>query len=242
MSAAAPRLSLVVPTLNEAEGIESFLRTLLAVTDRMGGVEVLVMDDRSGDGTAELAGAVLGKSERTRGEVVVREGPPGLGRSVVEGWQKAQGEVLGVIDADLSHPPSLLPDLLAEIDGGADVAVATRYMPGGGTEGWPLERRVASRFAGGLARALLVGARDPLSGYLVLRREVIDGVELDPTGWKIGLEVLVRGRWSVLGEVPFVFRDRAAGQSKFGAGAVRDFLHHLARLRVDMTRAGRLRR
>ena len=88
-----------------------------------------------------------------------------------------------------------------------------RQAPGGGTEGWPLQRRLISRFASGLARSL-VEANDPLSGFFLMRREVIDGVELDPCGWKIALEVLVRGRYDRVAEVPFVFRDRAYGSSK----------------------------
>lgn len=234
----APRLSLVIPTLNEAAGIVAFLDALLAVTAGMGEVEVLVVDDASGDGTAALARERLGDA----GRVIERRGPRSLAWSVIEGWERARGAVLGVMDADLSHPPELLPRLLGEIEaGGVDVALASRYARGGGTEGWPRRRQLTSRFASSLARSL-VSVQDPLSGYLLFRREVIEGVALHPIGWKIALEVLVRGRYAGVAEVPFVFRDRAYGASKLCSRVVLDYLRHLGRLRLHMLRKGRLRR
>lgn len=236
---AAPRLSLVVPTLNEATAIEGFLEAVLPVLARLG-AELIIVDDRSADGTAALAARRLEPSGVAH-RVIVREGPPSLGLSVIEGWRAARAPVLGVMDADLSHPPELLPGLLEQVEGGAEVAFATRYMPGGGTEGWPLPRRTASRVASGLARTL-VRARDPLSGFFLLRREVIEGVALSPRGWKIGLEVLCRGRWERLAEVPYVFRDRFQGKSKFTRRVVLDYLIHLARLHRDRLQEGRFGR
>ena len=231
-------LSLVVPTLNEAQGIVAFLDEVLAVTAGLGSVEVIVVDDASEDGTADLARDRLG----SKGRVIERSGPRSLALSVVDGWRAAKGAVLGLMDADLSHPPELIPAMLAEIEErGADVAVATRYVAGGGTEGWPWRRRLVSRVASGMARTL-VHARDPLSGFVFMRREVIEGIELDPVGWKITLEVLVRGRFDRVGEVPFVFRDRAYGESKLHSGIMIDYIRHLARLRLHLLSKGRLRR
>ncbi|MCO5168969.1 MAG: polyprenol monophosphomannose synthase [Planctomycetes bacterium] len=230
-----PTLRLVVPTLREAHGIEAFLAALLPVARALG-AEVVVVDDRSEDGTADLARAAvarLGAADLAR--VVVRAGPRGLSASVLEGWAGATAPLLGVMDADLSHPPDLLPRLVEEVEAGADVAIASRYVPGGGVEGWPLRRRVVSRAASLLGRTV-VTARDPLSGFFVLRREVIEGVALRPRGWKIALEVLARGRVARVAQVPFVFRDRAWGRSKFGPRAVVDFLAHLARLHADRLR------
>lgn len=234
-----PRLSLVVPTLNEAVAIEGFLAAVLPVLGPLE-AELILVDDRSADGTAALAARRL-EASAVPHRIIVREGPPSLGLSVIEGWRQARAPVLGVMDADLSHPPELLPELLREVEAGAEVAFATRYMDGGGTEGWPWPRRTASRVASGLARTL-VRARDPLSGFFLLRREVLDGVELSPRGWKIGLEVLCRGRWDRLAEVPYVFRDRFQGKSKFGRRVVLDYLIHVARLHRDRLREGRLGR
>ena len=234
-----PRLSLVVPTLNEAVAIGGFLDAVLPVLAGLD-AELIIVDDRSRDGTADLARARL-EQGRVLHQVIERDAPPSLALSVLEGWRAARGRVLGVMDADLSHPPELLPRLLEQVEAGADVALATRYMPGGGTEGWPWPRRAASRFASGLARTL-VRARDPLSGFFLLRPGVIEGVELSPRGWKIALEVLCRGRWDRLVEVPYVFRDRFQGKSKFSRRIAADYLLHLARLHRDRLREGRLGR
>jgi len=233
----APRLTLVVPTLDEAAGIERFLAELLPVAARLA-AEVIVVDDGSADGTADLARRALPAEGPHR--VVVRRGPPSLSLAVIEGWRRAAGPVVGVMDADLSHPPALLPRLLAEVEGGADMALATRYAPGGGVEGWGLLRRVASRAASGAARTL-VSARDPLSGFFLVRGAALEGVELDPRGWKIALEVLWRAE-PRLAEVPFTFRDRVRGRSKFGLRAVLDYLVHLGRLQRDRVAGRQLRR
>ena len=230
MSDAALRLSVVVPTLEEAAVIGDFLERLLPIADQLG-AEVLLVDDRSQDGTAELARSRIGD----QGRVIVRTGPPSLARAVLEGWWEARAPVVAVIDADLSHPPELLPRLLDAVEAGADVAVATRYMPGGGVYGWPFIRRLASRSASVLARTL-TPARDPLSGFLLVRKSVLKDVGLDPRGWKIGLEVLARTRATRIAEVPYVFRDRTQGKSKFGHRAVTDYFWHLARLHRDRWR------
>ena len=234
----APRLSLIVPTLNEAEGIVSFLDEVLAVTEPVGGIEVVIVDDASRDGTSELARERIGD----QGRVIVRTQNPGLSASVIDGWEQSRGQVLGVMDADLSHPPQLIPRMLAAIEqGGADIALGSRYVPGGGTEGWPWRRRLTSGVASGLARTL-VSVHDPMSGFIFLRRQVIDGVELDPIGWKIALDVLVRGRYRRVDEVPFVFRDRTLGDSKLSGRVIREYLQHLVRLRAHLLKKGRLRR
>lgn len=235
-SARAVTLGLVVPTLREAHGIDAFLTALVPVAREVG-AEVLVVDDRSEDDTAGVARAAvarLGAEGIVR--VVVRDGPRGLSAAVLDGWAQLRAPLLGVMDADLSHPPDLLPRLVDELlSGRADVAIASRYVPGGGVEGWPLRRRLVSRAASLLARPL-VAARDPLSGFFVLRRELLEGVRLRPRGWKIALEVLARTRPTRLAQVPFVFRDRAWGRSKFGPRAVVDYLLHLARLHADRLR------
>ncbi len=232
-----PSLRLVVPTLREAYGVDAFLAALLPVAREVG-AEVVVVDDDSEDGTATVARAAITRLEADDiARVVVRRGPRGLSAAVLEGWRGARAPLLGVMDADLSHPPGLLPRLLDEVRGGADVAIASRYVPGGGVEGWPLRRRLVSRAASLVGRTL-VAARDPLSGFFVVRRDLVEGVALRPRGWKIALEVLARGRPARVAQVPFVFRDRAWGRSKFGPRAVVDFLLHVARLHADRVRRG----
>lgn len=225
------QLTVVVPTYREAAGITGFLERLLAALERSGRTfEVIVVDDASPDGTADLADAAL--PERL-GRVLRRQGPRSLSRSVLDGFGAARGECLAVMDADGSHPPELLERLLAEVQDGADVAWASRTTQDGSAPGLSWVRQLVSGLAGSLV-AGLTPVSDPTSGFFLLRREVIEGVTLDPIGWKIGLEVLCRGRASKVAEVPFRFEERAAGRSKFGLGPTLDYLRHLLRLRADV--------
>ena len=212
-------VSLVIPTYNEREVVGTLLeRVFAALKDLSVQFEVLVMDDRSPDGTAAEARAAcrrLGAEQHVR--VVERGGKKGLAEAALEGFSLARGEILIVMDADLSHPPEVLKELLEPaVSGRADLVVASRYIPGGGTKNWPLLRRIVSRVAGLLARPL-AKVKDATSGFFAVRRSAIEGVPLRPVGYKIGLEVFVKSRASSVVEVPYVFRDRAAGKSKLGA-------------------------
>jgi 4-amino-4-deoxy-L-arabinose transferase-like glycosyltransferase len=227
-------LTMVVPTYREAHGIASFLRELLAALQELGRrFEVIVVDDSSPDGTADIAERALASAP---GRVVRRTGPRSLARSVMEGFDLGRGAVLGVMDADGSHPPAVVGSLLAQVDAGADVAWASRTLPEGGAPGLSRLRAAVSRLACSLVSGL-TAVSDPTSGFFLVRRAALEGVELDPVGWKIGLEVLCRGRIGRVVEVPFRFEERRAGRSKFGSRAVLDYLRHLLRLRRDLPRA-----
>ncbi|MEW5984939.1 MAG: polyprenol monophosphomannose synthase [Acidobacteriota bacterium] len=208
----SPGLSVVVPTYNERERLEEFVGTVLDVLSHSGMTgEIVIVDDRSPDGTGELADRL---SAHYPLRVVHRPGKLGLGSAVVTGCSVARGEALAVMDADLSHPPAVLPSLVAALDGtGADMAIASRYIPGGGTRNWPMSRAVMSRAACLLAR-VLTPVRDAASGFFVMRRCVLQDVQIEAAGFKICLELLVRGNCRAVAEVPYVFVDRAAGQSK----------------------------
>jgi dolichol-phosphate mannosyltransferase len=137
-----------------------------------------------------------------------REHERGLSTAVIRGWQAARGEVLAVIDADLQHPPEVTVKLCAEMDRGADLAVASRHIEGGGVSDWSALRRVLSRAAQLVGLVILpevVGrVSDPMSGYFMLRRAAVQGVELSPLGYKILIEVIGRGPCRWIGEVPYI--------------------------------------
>lgn len=227
--AASVELSLIIPTYNERENLTPLVESIhRALPDLV--YELIVVDDDSPDGTAELAQTL---AQEYPIKVIRRKNQRGLATAVVEGFRQAMGKVLGVIDADLQHPPELIPDLLREIHGGADIAIATRYIEGGSTSGWSLGRKIISQGAKGLAYVLLPATRktkDPLSGFFLLKREVIDGVKLMPTGYKILLEVLVRGRANEVVAVPYVFGERARGASKLHFKEEMSYLRHLWQL------------
>src|SRR5713101_2209973 len=212
-------ISVIVPTYNEAESLPPLIERLGAA---MAGHtwELVVVDDGSPDGTAEVANRL---SAQHPVWVVRRAGKSGLASAVIAGFKGARGDIFVVMDADLSHPPEVVPALLKAIDDGADLAVGSRYVTGGGTMDWPLGRRAVSR-AACLMGNVLVPVRDATSGFFALRRSVIDGVKLNPIGFKIGFEVIARGRYRKVVEVPYTFRDRELGASKFGTREVAQYV------------------
>lgn len=226
----SPVFSVIVPTRNERGNVP---RLIAALRSALAGLdyEILFVDD-STDGTE----AVLAEASRDDARVVVhhREHGNGLAGAVVVGFGLSRGETMGVLDADLQHPPEVLPTLLRRLDEtGADIAVASRYLPGAGSPGLSPWRRVVSQATRLLAWAMLSGARrssDPLSGCFVVRRRVLEGVSLRPVGFKILLEILARGRYRRVAEVPYVFGERAAGQTKATLRQGLDLVRHIALL------------
>ncbi|MFB3853296.1 MAG: polyprenol monophosphomannose synthase [Vicinamibacterales bacterium] len=230
-----PALSVVVPTYNERERLPELVESLVGAFHGAGlDGEVVIVDDNSPDGTGAIADAL---SEGRPVKVLHRSGKLGLGTAVVDGFSIASAPILGVIDADLSHPPAMLPVMYRVLGAtGSDMVIASRYVEGGGAVGWPLSRLLMSRFACALARGL-TPVRDATSGFFLVRREAISGVRIEAGGFKICLELLVRGRVGSVVEVPYEFADRAAGQSKMSLKEavgyfwqLRDlYLVHLAR-------------
>jgi dolichol-phosphate mannosyltransferase len=221
-------LSIVVPTYNEAGSVTGLAERLhAALAGREW--ELVIVDDGSPDGTADVAAAL---APRIPTKVLRRAGKAGLASAVVAGFQAARGDILVVMDADLSHPPETVPALIDAIDHGADLAVGSRYVRGGGVMDWPRKRRVVSRVACLLGNAL-VPVRDATSGFFALRRSVIDGVKLNPIGFKIGFEVIARGRYKKVVEVPYTFRDRELGASKFGRREIGQYVVQLGQVARD---------
>ena len=180
-----------------------------------------------------------GRSPGRRSRATRRTGERGLATAVSRGFDEAVGELVAVLDADLQHPPERLPDLLDAFDADVDVVVASRHLEGGGIVNWSLGRRLVSRGARLLARGALPpvrGVSDPLSGFFVVRRSVLAGESLAPTGYKILLELLVRCPASRTREVPYVFTEREHGRSKLTLAEYGNFLRHLAGLRRHAVR------
>jgi dolichol-phosphate mannosyltransferase len=153
---------------------------------------------------------------------------------------------LGVIDGDLQHPPEVLTQLLQKIEQGADLAVASRHVDGGGVSSWSAVRRFLSRGAQLLGLVVLPGVlgrvSDPMSGYFMVRRQAIANTRLNPVGYKILLEVIGRGRIGQIAEVGYVFRERKEGESKVTWKQYIEYIHHLLRLRIATGRLGKISR
>jgi dolichol-phosphate mannosyltransferase len=229
--------SIVVPTYNERATVPELLRALAAAlapdAGRDAACDVVIVDDSSPDGTGQVARGVAAELESVLPvTVVTRPGKTGLASAVLEGVRRGRGQVIVVMDSDLSHPPETVPALLRAVAGGADVAVGSRYVPGGGVRRWPWRRRVMSRIAVGMARRFLgIRAADPVSGFFAARRTLFEDTPFLGLGYKILVELLALHPRAVVVEVPYVFTERAGGRSKLGWGEVSNYLQLLRRLR-----------
>jgi dolichol-phosphate mannosyltransferase len=226
--------SLVVPTYNEGQNLKPLVEQVCPVLDAAMGerYEIIVVDDNSPDGT--FATAVQLAEHCPRLKAMRRVGERGLATAVIRGWQAARGNILAVMDGDLQHPPAVLGDMVREFRKNADLVVASRYVERGSVGNWGLARRLLSRGAGKIAALILPelsSVSDPMSGYFALRRTLIQGIELNPTGYKILLEVLVRGRQGKVVEVPFEFQLRLHGETKVELKLYFEYLKHLLELR-----------
>jgi dolichol-phosphate mannosyltransferase len=216
---------MVVPTYNERDRLRELAASLFEAAAGAGlALELVIVDDNSPDGTGHLADE-LAREYRMR--VIHRAGKLGLGTAVVEGFGVATAETVGVMDADFSHPPSLVPKMFSAFKAtGADVLVASRYIPGGSTPNWPFRRRLLSRTACLLARPLSP-IRDAASGFFLIRRSIARGVAIKAGGFKICLELVVRGWPTKLVELPYQFDDRELGESKMSTREASGYLIQL---------------
>ncbi len=237
-------LSLIIPTYNEAANIEKILNLLSQMLDEYipDKYELIVVDDNSPDGTWKIAQSLMVQYPQLR--VMRRQNERGLSSAVIRGWQVAKGSILGVIDADLQHPPHILLQLLHSIEENADLAVASRHVEGGGVSSWSFARRFLSRGAQLLGLIILPRVlgrvSDPMSGYFMVRRECIAGATMNPVGYKILLEVIGRGKVGKISEVGYVFSERKEGESKVTWKQYVEYIHHLLRLRLSTGNLGRL--
>jgi dolichol-phosphate mannosyltransferase len=230
----AADVSVVFPAYNESKNIAELIRR---VNDSFTGsgatLEMIVVDDDSPDGTA----AVVESLTKTYGnlKLVVRKGERGLATAVVRGWETASGKYLSVMDSDLQHPPDLVFRLYrAAVERGADMVVASRKAEGGGVSDWAFHRVVISNVANWIAKIFLprslFGITDTTTGCFLFEGGKADLQKLSPHGFKIFLEVLVRGKFSKTAEVGYVFNERSRGKSKMTLRQDFEFIYHLLKL------------
>jgi len=225
-------LSIIVPTYNESRNIEELLtRIFTALKPNYTPYEVLVVDDNSPDGTAQIAEALKSKFDL---RVVKRPRKIGLASAVLNGVKLATGDIICVMDADLSHPPEAIPEMYKAIStGDIDIVIGSRCVEGGGATNWPLYRRLGSEFAQLLARPV-TRVNDNTSGFFMIKRSVLEGADINPIGFKILLEILAKGNYSRVAEVPIVFNDREGGKSKLGMKQTFEYLKQLGLIYYGM--------
>ena len=223
-------LSIIIPSYNERENISRLLTRLLASCDEIA-IECIVVDDDSPDRTWEHVDSEFGNDPRVR--VIRRINEQGLGSAVCRGIEAATGEFIGVIDADLQHPPERVPDLYNAFESGTDLVVGTRRAEGGDIENWSAAREMISKGAEALSYVAFPRSRalsDPMSGFFMFRASAVDPGQLDPTGFKILLEILARGDITGISEVSYTFQERERGESKLTSSEYVNYAEHVTRL------------
>ena len=220
-------LSIILPTYLERDNLAILLPKIAGAVGRPD-YEIIIVDDDSRDGTRELVSAIASKDPRVR--LLKRKCKLGLASAIQDGAAFSKGKDILVMDADLSHPPEKIMELCAALDG-ADIVVASRNLPGGGVENWPIERKVISSGATLIAR-LLIGARisDPMSGFFAVKKDVFNRTQFRVKGYKILLNILADNPGIKVVEVPYMFRNRFAGRTKLGAVEIVNYLADIARL------------
>jgi len=224
------KISLVVPTYNERENLPTLMEELRSVQGDYE-LEIIIVDDSSPDGTGEVAEQLAGEYSHVK--VIHRERKKGLASAVIEGFNCASEDILGAIDADLQHPPENIFKMLKKIQNGADIVIASRYVKGGGIEGWSKGRKLISKVASLLPRAIfpkIRNIRDPVSGFFLVKRAALEGANLNSIGFKILLEILAKGTYDKVVETPYVFRERRKGKSKLGFKEYFNYLRHVFKL------------
>ena len=211
MSTEILEVSLVTPTYNERENIEPLAEEIFGIVAAESDIdlELIVVDDNSPDRTWEVA---EGLADRFPVRVIRRAGKLGLGSAVMEGFALSTRPYLGVIDADLSHDPAILPELIHGLQE-HDLMIGSRFGATSRVEKWAFHRKMISNVGVAAAR-LLTGVEDPLAGYFFLHRTVLGEMQLTSNGYKILLEILVKGDYGSHVSIPYIFRNRQFSSSK----------------------------
>ena len=230
-----PVLSLIVPTYNEGQNVFELLNRIETLLTAIS-FEIIIVDDNSPDGTSSIVQNI----NRKYGNIKVhrRSGKLGLSSAILHGFDRARGNFLAVIDADLQHPPEILPKMYRKISEGYDLVVASRYIDGGRIEGWKVHRVLISKMATFLAHTLFPKSRkvnDVMSGCFMMQRASLSNTNLNPIGFKILLEILAKCKIERVAEVPYAFANRRNGKSNLSASEMRNFGVHICRLvfRID---------
>ncbi|MFC4770017.1 glycosyltransferase [Effusibacillus consociatus] len=232
-------ISIIIPTYNEKANIPLLVNRIRGALNGET-YEVIFVDDSTDD-----TPRVLEKIHKQYPEFrfIHRNEEKGLATAVILGFEAARGDILAVMDADLQHPPELLTEMLTLIQRGADLVLPSRFVNGGGDKGLRIHRKLISKGARLIAQLGLRRVRkvtDPMSGFFMLRRHVIRGIEWNPIGWKILLEILVKGNYMEVVEVPYEFQERYADESKMSVQQQLHYLRHVYRLIVNSPEDRRL--
>ncbi len=233
-AARTPQVSIIVPTYNESQNILDVLRSIADCIPKRMDVETIVVDDNSPDGTGGIVDEYIASVREIANNtinVIHRKAETGLSSAILSGIRQAAGEMIVVMDSDMSHPPAMIPKLLDAIRSKYDLAIASRYADGGAIEGWNIRRKIMSKAATQIAKkGLGIDTADPMSGFFAFRKKVIKDLKFDAIGYKMLLEILVKADEISIAEIPYTFTNRRLGASKTGVCTVVDYLRSVWRL------------
>ena len=230
------QFSIIIPTYNERENLPILIESILKSLNQhnITNYEIIIVDDNSPDGTGEIAEQLAKQYKNIK--VLHRPAKMGLATAFLDGVKLAKGNIVALMDADLQHPPELLPELYKAILNGYDMAIASRYIKGGGTENWSTKRKIVSKGAIILAHILFPETRkikDITSGYFAIRKDIIQNKKLNPIGYKIMIEIIVKVKPKRIIEIPFIFKPRTKGRSKLSSKEFINYLRHLISLCIE---------
>ncbi|AFS83774.1 glycosyltransferase [Candidatus Nitrosopumilus sediminis] len=222
------QISIIIPTYNESQNIVQILKSIKDNLPKNLITQAIVIDDNSPDGTGKIVEDYLKNFKKMANytiEIIHRKAKDGLGSAILNGIQKAKGDTIVVMDSDFSHPPQIIPKLIESIKKYQfDIAVASRYISGGKIQGWPLKRKLMSKFATLIAKkGLGIETKDPMSGFFAFKKNIIKELNIDAIGYKILLEILVKTKGVNIKEVPYTFQDRELGSSKLTIKTILDY-------------------
>lgn len=223
-----PQVSIILPTYNESQNIIDILKRISESIPKGILFETIVVDDNSPDGTGRIVEEYIENFKKLANNtinIIHRKTKNGLGSAILNGIQQAKGDTIVIMDSDFSHPPQIIPKLIESIKKYQyDIAVASRYISGGKIKGWPLKRKIMSKFATLIAKkGLGIDTKDPMSGFFAFKRNIIKELNIDAIGYKILLEILVKTKGVNIKEVPYTFQDRELGSSKLGIKTILDY-------------------
>ncbi len=222
------QVSIIIPTYNESQNIIQILKSIKDNLPKNIISQTIVVDDNSPDGTGKLVEDYLKNIKKITDdtiEIIHRKTKDGLGSAILKGIQQAKGDMIVVMDSDFSHPPQIIPKLIESIKKYQyDIVIASRYINGGKIQGWPLKRKLMSKFATLIAKkGLGIDTKDPMSGFFAFKRNIIKELNMDAIGYKILLEIIVKTKGVNIKEIPYTFQDRELGSSKLGIKTILNY-------------------
>lgn len=227
-------LSIILPTYNESENIIEILKTIPNYLPQNMMSEVVVVDDNSPDGTAQLAQKYANNISNINYvvNVVIRKQKSGLSSAILNGINSSLGKIILVMDSDFSHPPENIIKMVDILNNSnSDLVIASRYMQGGKIIDWSIRRKLMSKIATIMAKnSLKIKLTDPMSGFFVFKKQIISNLKFDAIGYKLLLEILVKTKNLVISEFPYTFTNRKLGSSKLTLVIIIDYVKTIWKL------------